>query len=224
MYHLNIQFLKYMYREFKMPFVFSELIWQFIHTRKIFGKHGRKNWFYIDKKTLDKHIVDRYDNFLGSNELEIFGKVWGFPYLISFFNHFQLLSDEHSQLMLKNMEYFKKEMVQIASFSLWKMMFVFKWPKISDSVEDHLYQDFFESTFGIKDEDMKEHLSEFFPSFQETEEWNYQAEMKEKDLGTIVYSGDSPYKKEEPEIGRNAPCPCGSGKKYKNCCLNKKSD
>ena len=25
----------------------------------------------------------------------------------------------------------------------------------------------------------------------------------------------------EPKIGRNAPCPCGSGKKYKMCCLNK---
>ena len=23
------------------------------------------------------------------------------------------------------------------------------------------------------------------------------------------------------KIGRNAPCPCGSGKKYKKCCLNK---
>ena len=23
----------------------------------------------------------------------------------------------------------------------------------------------------------------------------------------------------EPKIGRNEPCPCGSGKKYKNCCL-----
>ena len=22
------------------------------------------------------------------------------------------------------------------------------------------------------------------------------------------------------KIGRNDPCPCGSGKKYKNCCLN----
>lgn len=22
----------------------------------------------------------------------------------------------------------------------------------------------------------------------------------------------------KPKIGRNAPCPCGSGKKYKNCC------
>lgn len=25
----------------------------------------------------------------------------------------------------------------------------------------------------------------------------------------------------EPKIGRNEPCPCGSGKKYKKCCLNK---
>ncbi len=23
------------------------------------------------------------------------------------------------------------------------------------------------------------------------------------------------------KTGRNAPCPCGSGKKYKKCCLNK---
>ena len=28
----------------------------------------------------------------------------------------------------------------------------------------------------------------------------------------------TPYVKKEAEIGRNDPCPCGSGKKYKNCC------
>ncbi len=27
--------------------------------------------------------------------------------------------------------------------------------------------------------------------------------------------------REAPKIGRNEPCPCGSGKKYKKCCLNK---
>ena len=27
-----------------------------------------------------------------------------------------------------------------------------------------------------------------------------------------------PYRRKEAKIGRNAPCPCGSGKKYKNCC------
>ena len=27
-----------------------------------------------------------------------------------------------------------------------------------------------------------------------------------------------PYKRKEAKIGRNSPCPCGSGKKYKQCC------
>ena len=29
------------------------------------------------------------------------------------------------------------------------------------------------------------------------------------------------FKRDTPKIGRNQPCPCGSGKKYKKCCLNK---
>jgi uncharacterized protein len=28
-------------------------------------------------------------------------------------------------------------------------------------------------------------------------------------------------KQSEPKVGRNEPCPCGSGEKYKNCCLHK---
>ncbi len=30
------------------------------------------------------------------------------------------------------------------------------------------------------------------------------------------------YRREEPRIGRNDPCPCGSGKKYKKCCGRRK--
>ncbi len=29
-----------------------------------------------------------------------------------------------------------------------------------------------------------------------------------------------PIERFEPKVGRNEPCPCGSGKKYKKCCLN----
>ncbi|MCR5793147.1 MAG: SEC-C domain-containing protein, partial [Lachnospiraceae bacterium] len=36
--------------------------------------------------------------------------------------------------------------------------------------------------------------------------------LEEKKSGTIV---------KDKKIGRNDPCPCGSGKKYKQCCLNK---
>lgn len=29
-----------------------------------------------------------------------------------------------------------------------------------------------------------------------------------------------PQRRTEPRVGRNDPCPCGSGKKFKNCCLH----
>lgn len=34
-------------------------------------------------------------------------------------------------------------------------------------------------------------------------------------------SFSDPYVRPEPKPGRNDPCPCGSGKKYKKCCLGK---
>ena len=45
-----------------------------------------------------------------------------------------------------------------------------------------------------------------------------------------VYEEETPYTtyepvqtivRKEPKVGRNAPCPCGSGKKYKRCCMRK---
>ena len=32
---------------------------------------------------------------------------------------------------------------------------------------------------------------------------------------------DEPYVRVEAKVGRNDPCPCGSGKKYKKCCLSR---
>ena len=29
----------------------------------------------------------------------------------------------------------------------------------------------------------------------------------------------APIRRSSPKVGRNDPCPCGSGKKYKHCCL-----
>ncbi len=37
----------------------------------------------------------------------------------------------------------------------------------------------------------------------------------------FFYQGPEPYRRENPKIGRNDPCPCGSGKKYKKCCLDR---
>jgi uncharacterized protein YecA (UPF0149 family) len=29
----------------------------------------------------------------------------------------------------------------------------------------------------------------------------------------------APWKRKKPKVGRNERCPCGSGKKYKKCCI-----
>jgi preprotein translocase subunit SecA len=36
--------------------------------------------------------------------------------------------------------------------------------------------------------------------------------------GAGEVSIDLPIRRSLPKVGRNEPCPCGSGKKYKNCC------
>lgn len=46
-------------------------------------------------------------------------------------------------------------------------------------------------------------------------------ELHKKDPGLdeYYYRSEPPYKREEPKISRNGKCPCGSGVKYKKCCL-----
>jgi uncharacterized protein YecA (UPF0149 family) len=41
------------------------------------------------------------------------------------------------------------------------------------------------------------------------------AELSTKNRSQALKSGS------KTKLGRNDPCPCGSGKKYKKCCLNK---
>jgi len=50
-------------------------------------------------------------------------------------------------------------------------------------------------------------------------------EMIDQDLNRIPKSERRPAvavrnSKEDPKIQRNEPCPCGSSKKYKHCCIN----
>jgi preprotein translocase subunit SecA len=43
---------------------------------------------------------------------------------------------------------------------------------------------------------------------------DYQAAMAQQGEGAKPQT----IRRQQPKVGRNAPCPCGSGKKYKNCC------
>jgi preprotein translocase subunit SecA len=63
----------------------------------------------------------------------------------------------------------------------------------------------------------QEQIHEMFGQFDESE---FAAEQ----AGTMLAEGDEPdtiqvtFRRQEAKVGRNDPCPCGSGKKYKKCC------
>jgi hypothetical protein len=53
----------------------------------------------------------------------------------------------------------------------------------------------------------------------------YEAESERKKSAADALSDgeweDQTYRRESAKVGRNDPCPCGSGRKYKKCCLGK---
>ena len=51
----------------------------------------------------------------------------------------------------------------------------------------------------------------------EEDEWDDPWEDEDDELDEEDLEPQEPYRA-PPKVGRNAPCPCGSGKKYKKCC------
>lgn len=220
---LNIHFLKYMLHTHQIPFVFSEWIWNFIATTKIFGKEkGIENWFYVDAKTLDKHIASKLDTFLGSNGLEIFGKVWNLNFVFDFLYQQQLLSSEHYDNMTENISYCRNEMIRIAGGELWQMMFVFNLPRTNNYVVDPTEMQLFNETYGKEDAEAFEQVKKYLSMYTIPERIKNELKLKDSKVGNPLktWSENEPYIKPETQIGRNDLCLCGSGKKFKKCCMN----
>lgn len=66
---------------------------------------------------------------------------------------------------------------------------------------------------------------EWWACFEEDqEEWEDDEQEQDDDAGsflpTLLSHADSPipYRRTQAKVGRNEPCPCGSGKKFKKCC------
>jgi SEC-C motif-containing protein len=56
-----------------------------------------------------------------------------------------------------------------------------------------------------------------------TEQEHHEVALFSREDGRWVYAGQAgqpgtTVRREAPKVGRNDPCPCGSGKKFKKCC------
>ena len=87
-------------------------------------------------------------------------------------------------------------------------------------------QDFFEKMKNDPDETAEQILDELLlytpgtprDEFLQSMRCAYVRACEEKKQPVYVYDGQETYRRIQPKVGRNDPCPCGSGKKYKKCC------
>jgi len=56
---------------------------------------------------------------------------------------------------------------------------------------------------------------------EQQSEPRYSHDIDDVSFNKMLDYPQATYRRETPKIGRNDPCPCGSGKKYKKCCLGK---
>jgi hypothetical protein len=95
-----------------------------------------------------------------------------------------------------------------------------------DRLREHLAQDDdnFDDEDDFDDEDFDDE-----DDFDEDDEWDDdESDDEPADEGGVFRENRrdpwgklDPFQREGPKIGRNDPCPCGSGKKYKWCCMRK---
>ncbi len=228
---LNIQFIKYMKEEHGMPFLLSERLWNILQKYELFGhEESAEGFFYIPYPILADHVDERYDGIFQLNDVEVFGKVFGLKYAYKFLHVNNLISDYYYGLMNENIHTLENEFIVNSRELLWRMKFIFKWPElfVNDPSELRLFSDTYRYN---SDDTVKERLNYFLKMFiisdriqNEIDTYNAKKHEKKSEDGNYYHDYSTPglpFVNTTPKTGRNVPCPCGSGKKYKKCCLDK---
>ena len=82
----------------------------------------------------------------------------------------------------------------------------------------NLRKDFFDLVLNPKKENyLMDRYFKQYDQYRKRYPEHFEDEGEVGEEGDIIVPAE-PIRREQPKIGRNEPCPCGSGKKYKKCC------
>jgi len=122
--------------------------------------------------------------------------------------------------------------------SIWLRSYAQKDPRIEYKREGYsLFSELMEAVYNevtdlifkvhvVREEDRKALEERWDIASEGRGEMEQLAQKQKEDINSAEMAGGEgkvtePIKRSSPRIGRNDPCPCGSGKKYKNCCMKK---
>jgi hypothetical protein len=205
-------FLNYMAKK-GFCFALSGWIWDKMidfWTEYYGDKHQKPdNYFTIKKEDFDRYLGRLAGDLFLDNTSELIAILWGSVYVYDFFKSLGIIHDESYTNYIKTTSMLKGDVIRGFVPKLWNSNFVHSWIK-PDSVSQNEFDA--ENNIFIKSYNFKSHKFAQFQSLISDELESI------GDFSKYLFRPSAFYESKPKKSGRNEPCPCGSGKKYKKCC------
>lgn len=228
----------------KFGFVLSGRLWdkmlEFLEDQTSKNKKKQKpdDYFKVETDSYEKYLSRLSGDFFTDNKSEMIAVLWGSVYIYDFLFSIGLINQATYDSFITTSKILKGKVIANFTSELWNSNFVHYWEK-PDSVSDAEFTEeskIFQKSWILKRQDFKKTGKEIKDELEEIGELSdyiIQGAGNDDYKPTNVFDkflqdskpglfDDSQQNfvpvRTEPKIGRNDPCPCGSGKKYKKCC------
>ena len=239
-------FLSYMH-ERGFEFYLSGHIWDKMLMLWIEdNKNAKKfdSYFRVTTASFEEYLSGFSDMF-ENNLPEMIATLWGSVYIYEFLHQLEIISTKVFQDFLKTSQELKGNVIGMYTPDLWRSNFIHHWKKPDAVSEDEFREEhniFNKSTaikygdFSVTREEISDELSKIGPladyiikggeSRMKKVDFNFLDNLMKDNVDRYDDEGEyMPFEEKhlepvrtEPKVGRNDPCTCGSGKKYKKCC------
>ena len=244
---LEMYFLKYMHTH-KFSFALSGRLWdkllEFWEESNNIKQCKPNDYFFIHTNDFEKYLLRLSGDIFIDNKSEMIAVLWGSVYIYEFLKSIEIIDQKTFDEYIDVSRVLKGKVIGQYTSDLWNSNFVHVWEK-PDSISSNEFNEeekiFKKSLFfkhqkftQLRSEISEElnkigELSEFIINGGKSDDNNSELSLLEdlfspkkdfKDSNDSYYDSsiiNEPIKTEK-KVGRNEPCPCGSGKKYKKCC------
>jgi len=197
-------------------------------------------YFSVKTKNFEKFLSELSGDFFIQNYSEMIAVLWGSVYIYDFLYSIQLINQTTYNNFIETSKILKGNIIYNFINSLWNSNFVHHWIK-PDSVSENEFREeekIFQKSLQItqyKFSKVRNMIEEELNNIGELSKYikqssdnisnqrnQYIDENSTDDNIDDIDDDDMQYMqpiRNEPKVGRNETCPCGSGKKYKKCCL-----
>jgi hypothetical protein len=205
------------------------------------SKKTADTYFKVKIELFEKYLAGFSSNMFLDNKSEMIAILWGSVYIYEFFYKSNIISEEFFLDFIETTKELKGKVIGQYTPDLWNSNFIHSWEKPECISETEFVEEnkIFQKSISFKYQKFTRHISSISEELSKIGELshfiieggNYDPKTDDTSLldnlfnppvkeigGFDNHSNISEPIRVEKKVGRNEPCPCGSGKKYKKCC------